>query len=265
MPVYFASKIKRVKRMIDLHELFCDMQELVHQPLKRKFWLTVERLFISKFAYGYSVSTYITDHYKQNYGRHFSVISNYPCKRPVSSLQSAEKYILYQGAIVEGRHFETMIEASRLTGYPLYICGNGGQYAWLKASVDKHNHKHVRLFGAVEPKQLHIITENAWIGLNLLSADSKSYRYSAANRFYDYIQAGIPQISSDYPVYNQVNSEIEVAVLLEHITVQEVSDAIKKLENPDLYDRLRKNAAKAAEIYTWNRQEPLLKQLYADI
>src|SRR5262249_37385084 len=38
LPVYFVSRIRRVTRLYDAHELFCEMQEVVTRPFVYKVW-----------------------------------------------------------------------------------------------------------------------------------------------------------------------------------------------------------------------------------
>lgn len=50
-------------------------------------------------------------------------------------------------------------------------------------------------------------------GINLLTDEGLSYRYSLANKFFDYVHAGIPQICIAFPEYKKLNVEHEVALL----------------------------------------------------
>jgi hypothetical protein len=38
LPFYFISKLKRIPRVYDAHELFCEMKEVVTRPLVYKVW-----------------------------------------------------------------------------------------------------------------------------------------------------------------------------------------------------------------------------------
>jgi hypothetical protein len=38
-----------------------------------------------------------------------------------------------------------------------------------------------------------------------------------ANKFFDYIQAGIPQVTMNFPEYAAINREYEVAVLIDDL------------------------------------------------
>ncbi len=81
--------------------------------------------------------------------------------------------------------------------------------------------------------------------------------YSLANRFFDYIMAGIPQICVAYPEYKNINHEFEVAMLVENIDVKTLSNAIHQLLNDDeLYKRLQQNTITSSrELKLANRRK----------
>jgi hypothetical protein len=43
LPVLWASQLKRIPRIYDAHELFCDMKEVVERPLVYRIWNCVEK------------------------------------------------------------------------------------------------------------------------------------------------------------------------------------------------------------------------------
>ncbi|MBK5271609.1 MAG: glycosyltransferase, partial [Bacteroidia bacterium] len=42
LPCYFISKIRRVKRVYDAHELFCEMKEVISRPAIYHIWKRIE-------------------------------------------------------------------------------------------------------------------------------------------------------------------------------------------------------------------------------
>ena len=43
LPCYFISRLKKIKRIYDAHELFCEMKEIVTRPAIYKIWKRIER------------------------------------------------------------------------------------------------------------------------------------------------------------------------------------------------------------------------------
>src|ERR1700694_5474179 len=56
LPCYFISKIKRIKKVYDAHELFCEMKEIVTRPAIYKVWKKIEKFTVPKFKNGYTVN-----------------------------------------------------------------------------------------------------------------------------------------------------------------------------------------------------------------
>jgi len=90
-----------------------------------------------------------------------------------------------------------------------------------------------------------------------------SYYYSLANKFFDYIHAGVPSINMMFPEYVAINSEIEVSLLIEKPDETAFCEAVNKLLNdPELYRRLAANCLKAREIYCWESERQKLLEIY---
>src|SRR5580700_3758250 len=49
LPVLLVSKIKRVPRVYDAHELFCEMKEVITRPSIYRRWKRIERFAVPKF------------------------------------------------------------------------------------------------------------------------------------------------------------------------------------------------------------------------
>ena len=76
LPCYFISKIKKIKRVYDAHELFCEMKEIVTRPGIYKMWKKIERFTVPKFPNGYTVNQPIADEFKKMYAVEYEVIRN---------------------------------------------------------------------------------------------------------------------------------------------------------------------------------------------
>src|SRR4030095_16500552 len=78
LPVYFISRIKKIKRVYDAHELFTEMKEVISRPLIHKLWKRVERFAVPRFPNGYTVSDSIRDEFHRQYGVNYVTIRNVP-------------------------------------------------------------------------------------------------------------------------------------------------------------------------------------------
>lgn len=227
IPGYYISRIKKVSRLYDAHELFSEMKEIVTRPKIQKFWLWVERNFVPRFKNGYTVSQSIAKEFEYRYGLKYEVIRNVPESIILPSGNiPATKDMLYQGAVNEARGFEQLIPAMQTINANLYIYGDGNFMPQLKKLItDCRVENKVFLMGMKTPGELKELTGNAYLGINLVENIGLNQYYSLANKFFDYMQAGIPQITMRYPEYETINNHYEIAVLIDDLTPQSILGA----------------------------------------
>lgn len=279
VPCLLVSILRHKPRVYDAHELFTELKEVVSRPLIHMLWLKIEQFAVPKFRIGYSVNQFIVDEFRNRYGVSYLVIRNLPKKRLASvspginysqsflDVLPRGRFILYQGAVNEGRSFETLIPAMQQIDLPLVIAGDGNFMSTVKHLITDYAVEHkVICLGAVPPEVLRLITERAFCGLTLFENAGMNQYYSLANRFFDYIQAGIPQVCVDYPEYRSVNDQYDIAVLISDLSPASLSATLNKLAEDDVISRhLRRNCGPAAEALCWDIEKEKLVNLYRDL
>jgi hypothetical protein len=87
-----------------------------------------------------------------------------------------------------------------------------------------------------------------------------------ANKFFDYLHAGIPQLVVDFPEYRRLNAKYDVAELVE-LTPHALAAAFNNLlrDNPARYHQLAQNCRRARLELNWQREEQTLLALYASL
>jgi glycosyltransferase involved in cell wall biosynthesis len=267
LPCYFVSKLKRKKRVYDAHELFCEMKEVVSRPAIYKIWKKIERFTVPKFRYGYTVNQIIADEFQKMYGNHYEVIRNAPVLKDLVIPDKKERYIFYQGAVNEGRSFETLIPAFAEVNCRLLIAGDGNFMTQSKKLAEKNRLGDKVIFlGKLAPEQLYDFTIHAWIGLTLFENKGLSNYYSLANRFFDYLQAGVPQLCVEYPAYVELNKNYQIAVLIKDLSSHNIAKLLNQMLDDDvLYCELQKNCLKARNELNWQHEEMKLIRFYSKI
>ena len=267
LPCYAVSRIKGAKRTMDAHELFTEMKEVVTRPRIRAVWKAVERFAIPRFPAGYTVSEQIAVHFKREYGVDYRVVRNMSVYREGGKTGETGCYILYQGAVNEGRCFEWLLPAMSHVRTPLHIYGDGNLLEWVRDRiVELGLQDKVFLMGKREPSELREITARALVGVNLVEDRGLSNRYSLSNKFFDYVHAGIPQLCSDLPAYRALNGRFRVALLVDGSDAVRIAEALNNLlYDAVLQNELRDNCRLAARVWNWQEEQKTLLGFYGNL
>ncbi len=268
VPVCLASILRKTCRAYDAHELFTEMKEVITRPSVHRAWLHIEQWAVPKFKAGYTVSQAIAKELNNRYGVQYSVIMNTPLwNGKMPEKLGVGKYLLYQGAVNEGRGLEWLIPAMKNVDMLLWVCGEGNYSTKCRQLIAEHGlQDKVLMKGLKTPDELRQITAGAYAGINLVEPIGLNQIYSLANKFFDYIHAGIPQVTMDFPEYRRINNEFEIAILLPGLSVEIVTDALNNLLlNEVLHNRLINNCLAAAVEYNWQHEEKKLKAFYNNI
>jgi glycosyltransferase involved in cell wall biosynthesis len=265
LPAFALAKLKRAKLGYDAHEYFQEVPEVVERPLIKKFWESVARYTIPKTHFRYTVSQKIADQFYQLYQVPFAVVRNVPYYRPKVKVESKDHYLLYQGALNDGRGLEELIRASVHLPLKVKIAGEGDLSESLrKLAVELNCQDRVEFLGFLIPTELRVVTENAFIGYNVLANKGLSYYYSLANKFFDYTMAGVPCLVSEFPEYVALNEKFGIGVycdLSEADIVNKVNTLFSDLE---MYEGLKHAAFEAAKYLNWSLEKEKLIDLFED-
>ena len=268
LPVWLASKLKGTRRVYDAHEYFSQQKEVITRPGIYKIWHWIERKFVPQFKYGYCVSQRIINEFKRLYGVEYELVRNIPpLKQLTLSSSKNGRIILYQGAVNEARGLEFLVPAMKQVDARLLIYGDGNFMEQTKNLITANNlGAKVLLMGKVLPEELEALTKDAYIGINLVEFIGLNQYYSLANKFFDYIQNGIPQLTMDFPEYKTINDEFEVALLIKDLSIDSIAGSLNRLlDDKILYDRLQQNCLKAREVLNWQQEEKKLLEFYRKI
>ncbi|WP_439879858.1 glycosyltransferase [Pontibacter sp. MBLB2868] len=266
LPVYFQAKQKKVSFIYDAHEYFPEVIEVTDRKFVKAIWTAIERFIVPRTRHAYTVTQSIAAIFYQKYSTRFDVIRNMPVLQPLDQVEKWPRTILYQGAVNAGRGLEQLLEAMVGLNAELIICGDGDVLPRLKELAEELQVSHKVTFkGQVLPKDLLQITHHCRIGTMLLDNKGLSYYYSLANKFFDYVQAGIPQLVIDFPEYRQLNEQYQVG-LLTTLDVQEIRDKLNQLLTDDvLYQQLQENCIKARQELNWQNEEQKLLEFYESV
>jgi len=263
---WLAARLKGLPVVYDAHEYFPESPELAGRPAKRRLWYAAERFLVPRTDAAYTVSDGIRELFLQRYGKDFRVIRNLPVSVTVPTPDpDRPPYVLYQGALNAGRGLEGLIRAMPAIGPELWLAGEGDLSLALRKLADEVAPDKVRFMGRVDPSELVRITAGALIGFNLLDDMGLSYRHSLANKFFDYIMAGIPQVCIDFEEYRKINARYPVAVLVPDTRPETIARTVSGLlADRSLREQLAANCRAARRELHWEAEIPELLAVYRE-
>ena len=267
IPCLQVSRIKKIPRVYDAHELFTELKEVISRPAVLRAWKRIERKAVPAFKYGYTVSSGIADEFRRRYGVEYETIRNVPKLKKLENIKKQERFILYQGAVNEARGLEGLVPAMKFINEKLVICGDGNFMPQLKKLIRDHNLEgKIELKGMLSPASLWEISQQATIGIALAEKQGLNQYLALPNKFFDYIHAGLPQLTMNFPEYRLINEQWEVALLLDDIQPENIARKVNLLlSDTVMYERLRSNCLEAREHLNWQLEEKKLLAFYQSI
>lgn len=262
LPAIRVAAWLRNKTLVwDCHEIFPYMPELYTRPIKQRIWKSIENFFVPGLKNVLTVNSGVARYLSESYGVYPSIVHNYP---HTTDEYSAPGYkfksdmILFQGVINEGRCLDVLIRSIQYVAPPmqLTIAGDGPlkkELEFLSSSMGL-SHR-INFTGELTPDQLKKLTNEARIGISLLNVEHRNSWISLANKNLDYIMAGLPAITVDFPEYRAINKRWPVAILLPDVQEKTISDAINQLYlDKDLYWEMVQNCLEARKSLCWEQE-----------
>jgi glycosyltransferase involved in cell wall biosynthesis len=109
-------------------------------------------------------------------------------------------------------------------------------------------------------------TCNANLGITLDKDTNINYHFSLPNKVFDYIQAGIPVLSSDLPELSYIIRTYNIGDFIENHTPKHIADKITEMVfNEEAQVKWKSNTTKAAQELCWENEELKLIEMYNKI
>lgn len=272
--VTLASILKRKPRVFDAHEYFTETPEVTHRKVVKSVWAMIGRVCLPFYRHAYTVGPALATLFTRQTGIPFAVVRNVPAPALHDPVVLQKKWnnkriILYQGALNEGRGIESLLSAAH--NFPpdvqVILAGEGDLSEKLRQmAADLILSERVVFLGFVRPEELLHWTQRAWLGLNLLENRGLSYYYSLANKYFDYVQAGVPVVTMNFPEYAALQTEYAVAVLLDDLQPATIVQAVENLyDDPNLYAALQANCLQARRVWNWEYDQKTLLNVWERI
>lgn len=277
VPAAIAARLRRKPLVYDSHELFTETHFLIGRGRETRIWEFIEKRLIPQCANVITVSDPIADEMVARYGiARPIVLRNIPRyeqpRTPVPffpSESSADSLtFLCQGYLQPGRGLDQIVRAMKpLAPHRLVILGDGPERDTLLALRASENlEERVLIHPAVPLAELPSRTVSADVGLIAYSMASLNFRYALPNKFFEYIMAGVPVITTAIPEIAKLVERYEVGVIVEEPTEEALADAMNRLaQDPERRRTLRKNCLRTAKELCWQEEEKKLLKIYESL
>src|SRR5690606_9274555 len=136
-----------------------------------------------------------------------------------------QKIIIYQGSVNINRGIEPLVTAMKhIENAHLYIIGVGDVFDKIVQQVlDLNLQDKITLLGKIPFKFLHHYTHQADLGLSLEENVGLNYKYALPNKLFDYINAGVPVLTSALPEMEKIVSTYKIGETIESITPENIA------------------------------------------
>jgi len=262
---FLAAKLRNKRLIYDTHEYYTETPELVHRPITQAIWRTIENFIFPRLTDIITVNESIAKLYGDKFNKKIHVCRNIPLsinpkcqiKKEDLGISTDKKIILYQGSLNVGRGLEWILEAMPLIENAiLLIIGEGDIRHKLEQLTKKLGVEGKVIFaGKVDCKNLTEYTRLADIGLCLLEKKGLSYYYSLPNRVFDYINAGVPILATDFPEITKIVETHKTGMLINHYEPEYLTKVITEMLTVPLNTDHFKTVAKEL---CWEEEEKVL-------
>lgn len=271
---FLASKIRRIELVYDTHEYFTGVPELENRKIVKSIWKSIEKRIFPKLKRIITVNKSIAKLYQVEYDKEIYVVRNIPPALNIRRLKTRKelnlpedkKIIILQGSGINiDRGAEEAVSSMQyLEGIVLLIIGGGDVIDSLKKIVIGLNISDKVVFIPRLPyEELMQYTCNSDLGLTLDKNTNINYRYSLPNKLFDYIQAGIPVLSSDLFEIKNILLQFDIGIITDNHDPKNIAIIIQSMVfDKKKMDIWKENLKIAAKELCWENEEKHLINVY---
>jgi glycosyltransferase involved in cell wall biosynthesis len=267
LPNYWISRLKNIRLVYDSHEYFT---ESVYKRSSKKIWEKLENFLFPRLKNVITVNDSIKKVYEEKFRVPITVIRNVPYRFIKKEgdkkiiLPDDKKILIIQGmGLNENRGAEEAIEVMQFLpdDFALYFIGNGTILNQLKQMVSELQlQSKVTFIDALPYDQMMGYTTQTFLGLIFEKIDvSDEHRFSLPNKFFDYLLAGIPVLSSEAPEIKRIIEEYNVGDFIVSFDPKEIAQKIVSIsKDEEAYKTWKYNTVKASANLNWENEEKVL-------
>lgn len=276
LPAYLVSKIKGSTVVYDSHEYFTEAAGLTGRNFQKKIWLFIEEWIFPKIKIKYTVNESIAKIYSEKYQTKVGVVRNIPPMNRLQNIKTREelglpitkKIVLLQGAYIDyDRGAKEVALAMKYVEDTLFLVIGTGQEIPLVKEIIKQERLEdkIRVLPKMPFEDLMQYTANVDLGLSVDKPLHLNYTLSLPNKLFDYIQAGVPLLTSNLPELARVQKKHNIGLMLENHEPKHIADKITEALFSPEREIWKENLAVAAQEYHWEKEQEVIQELYKEL
>lgn len=268
------GRLKKAKVYYNSRELYGFVGGLRNRKYIQKLMTLLEKMFINKVDLVLTTGEMDSEFLQKFYGiNNTVVIRNIPkMKLPehkidfhkMLDIPRDQFIILYQGVLIDGRAIKLLIQnLAKIPDTVFIVIGDGEKREEFEREAKNTGvHKRVYFLGAVPHNKLINYTSAADAGLCLIENISVSYYYALPNKLFEYINAGVPVLSSKLPQMEKIVNEYKVGTVIDLENKHDISSEINSfIQNKELLAGYKKNTERAARELNWDVEYSKVKDI----
>jgi hypothetical protein len=268
---------KKIKLVYDAHELETEKSSL--KGIRKKIYKISERIFIKHVDKISVVSLSIADWYEREYKiSNIALIKNIPSSsnnnevkkenkslRNTFGIKSNRILFLYLGELKHERMVMTLLKIFKETEIRdkhIIFMGHGELENIIKEYARLYENIHYK--DSISPDELNSYEFNIDIGLSVLDNSNLNHYFCLPNKFFFYIQRGIPLIVSDFPEMTQLIYEFNIGWSV-NANQSDLYKLIKEINIDSINEKKKNYMINKMPMPVWETEEEVLLEMYKNL
>ena len=252
-----------------------DVHENIVESIKWKKWLNTLTKWLAIIGYKlfewigkklFSHFILAEDSYKTLIPHNSTIVLNYPIVEESNGRSAQKLYdLVYLGDVREDRGALIILELinqlkKNREEIKLALLGKIVNKEKFDIIIEKYClEKNIKIFGYIDYPEAINIVKKSKIGLCLLKP-TQNFINSYPTKLFDYMNAGIPFVCSNFQLYNKLIQKSNSGISVDPLNMTEVTNAVSKLlGDKDYREQLGQNGRSCLHtMFNWNTQSNIL-------